>query len=220
MNRTQENASLFERRRPLVPDAPEWFNRARDIANRRPVFRSLPDPPPPPSPRRARAESCIRFRGRPLVLVLSLVVLPLVFGIGFWTRGPSGSGEAAVAHSEPDAAVTKIAANNSGRDPGAKPADLASARGAMSAPPNEIENLDRHQHPVDLQTGEPGRDTLDWPPPDSAIVALPGDRADRNVALSPSFATNDDFAAGFSLKRPGQVRQISAEVLRPASPSV
>jgi hypothetical protein len=112
MNRTQENASSFEWRRPLVPDAPEWFNRARDVANRRPVFRSLPDPPPPPPRCRSRAESRIRFHGRPLVLVLSLVALPLVFGIGFWTHGSSGSGEAAVAHSEPGAAALYIPAQN------------------------------------------------------------------------------------------------------------
>jgi hypothetical protein len=148
---------------------------------------------------------------------LSLVALPLVFGIGFWTRGPSGSGEAAVAHSEPDAAATNTAADNSGRDPGAKPADLASARGALSAMPNENETLDRQHHPVDLQTDEPGLDTLDSAPPISAIVTLPGDHADHNVALSHSRAIGDDFATGFSLKTPGPVRQISAEVLRPAS---
>jgi hypothetical protein len=87
----------------------------------------------------------------------------------------------------------------------------------MSAMPNEDEALDRHQHPVELQTGEAGLDTLDSPPPDSVIVALPADRGDRHVVLSHFRATDEDLATGFSLKTPGHVRQISAEVLRPAS---
>jgi hypothetical protein len=46
---------------------------------------------------------------------------------------------------------------------------------------------------------------------------VPADRADHKVVRIPSRATSDDFAAGFTLKTPGQVPQISAEVLKPTS---
>jgi hypothetical protein len=148
---------------------------------------------------------------------LSVVAFPLVFGIGFWTRCLQGSGEGAADHGEPGAAAANITAEYSVRDPGTKPADLASAREAVSAMPNEYGILDRRQHPVDSQTGESGRDTLDSTPPISAIVALPADRGERNVALSHSRVTGDDLATSFSLMTLGHVRQITAEVLRPAS---
>ncbi len=218
MNRTQENASSIERARPPVPEAPDWFNRARDIANRRPVFRSLPTPPPPP-PRmtRRRIEPLIGFLGRPLVLTLSLAALPLFFGIGYWMCGLPEARSRDATHSDPGADTANIIVGNSSLDAGTGSMDLASAREAVDTTPNEHGNLDRYQRSIDTQAGEQWRALPDSTRPNTAIVALPVDRADDKIVLGPSRVTSDDFAVGFSLKTPGQVRQISAEVLKPTS---
>jgi hypothetical protein len=148
---------------------------------------------------------------------LSLVALPSVFGIGYWMRSLPEARNRDATRSEPGADMTNIVGDKSSLDAGTKSMDLASAREAVSTTPNEHGSLDPHQHPMDMQTSEQGSAFLDSTLPNPAIVALPVDRADHKVVLSPSRATSDDFAAGFSLKTPGQVRQISAEVLKPTS---
>ena len=75
-------------RRPLLPDAPEWFNRARVHANQRQTLGLDPIP---------LARNCFvpyggaagrwRIRNRMIALGLLLVAVPFVFLMGFWTRG-------------------------------------------------------------------------------------------------------------------------------------
>jgi len=74
--------------RPLLLDAPEWFNRARAAANQMQMFRLRPVPP---------GQNCfVPYRGaggrwgirnKAIFLGLSLTAVPIVFLIGFWMRG-------------------------------------------------------------------------------------------------------------------------------------
>jgi hypothetical protein len=217
MNRTQENASSFGPVRPLVPDAPDWFNRARDFANRRPNFRSLPEPPPPPRRSRPRADSSIRFHDRPLVLVMSLVALPLVVGIVLGLRDRARDDRDTAGRSA-DAARQDVVTDDTGREHGTKPVELAVAQTTDGAVRRDTELFDQNRNSTTPQSDQPGFDARDSKPSKTVQVTLPGDRGEPNRALGPSRVTGDDLAGGFSLKRPGQIRHISAEVLRPASP--
>lgn len=73
--------------RPLLPDAPDWFNRARDRANQRQLLGAEPVP---------FAGNCFVPKGdaarhrqilnKPIAVGLSLIALPAVFLMGFWTH--------------------------------------------------------------------------------------------------------------------------------------
>ncbi len=91
MSHTQGQDSSFDRRRPLVSDAPDWFNRARARANGRQVFQPRPVPRPAMTfaPGNPFARFWLRHKGTCL-RVLPLVALPVVFAIGYWSRGAVG----------------------------------------------------------------------------------------------------------------------------------
>jgi hypothetical protein len=174
MNRTQENESSFERSRPLVPEAPDWFNRARDIANRRPVFRSLPTPPPPP-PRtaRPRTEPLTRFLGSPLVLALSIVALPSVFGVGYWMRSLPEAGNRAAAQSGRATARENLVDHPSGQAIVAEWEEVALASAETTAIPDEDTTVDHDQIPTESKTQDWGLGPQKTLAPDTAAVASP-----------------------------------------------
>jgi hypothetical protein len=221
MNRTQENESSFERSRPLVPEAPDWFNRARDIANRRPVFRSLPTPPPPPPPR-TLAESRNRFGRQLLVVVPSLVALPLIIVIGYWSRSLPGAGNRAAAQSGRATARENLVDHPSGQAIVAEWEEVALASAETTAIPDEDTTVDHDQIPTESKTQDWRLGPQKSLAPDTAAVASPErgspvvqETFGRVVWLGQE--TGHNAEAGFSLRRPGAIRQISAEVVQPAS---
>ena len=74
--------------RPCLPDAPDWFNRARVRAKQRQSV-ALPPVPPTRSCSMPRGGFAGRWRihNKAIALGMSLVALPIVFLMGFWTRG-------------------------------------------------------------------------------------------------------------------------------------
>ncbi len=87
MNTAQDDGRPRRESRPILPDAPEWFNQARLRANQRQTYR----PRPAPLPNRwwwARSESAwFKQIRRNSILIGALLALPAVFCAGFWTHG-------------------------------------------------------------------------------------------------------------------------------------
>lgn len=221
MDRAQRQDSSIEPRRPSVIDAPDWFNRARTRANQRQVFH--PRPVPLPGVSSATGASATGLWRRPkvaLIRVLPLVALPIVFGIGFWTRGVVGLAEretasvgesgsvstVVLAHRAPDGTAKERAAI-----PVAKPVD-----GALA--------MADHAGAEKIAGNDNLKDSAARPPEIASRQSLPSAIAPAQVESVPPkspriFGTPPAItpADGFSLQTPGLVRQVSAEVVRPTS---
>src|SRR5579859_87139 len=93
MKGTTADESPGELRRPYLTDAPEWFNRARARSNRSQVFHPRvyrPRPVPRPGASSTIAlprERWWRRNQKKLIRALPLFALPVVFAMGFWSRG-------------------------------------------------------------------------------------------------------------------------------------
>jgi hypothetical protein len=219
-------ASTFDRRRPLVIDAPDWFNRARARADARQSFRPRPVPPPSITfePANLATRLWLRHR-RTLIRVLPFVTLPLVFGFGFWARGVVGPGGGEIGRSGESASV-----GESGSEPAAAMVEVrgderTDARVKGGDAPARVEVAARYEVRAAPEPSKPLNNGVGRAEQSSALAHAPevaaaqggGNPAVGQQAAHLLPAKDPDLADGFSLKTPGAVKQVSAEVIRPAS---
>jgi hypothetical protein len=222
MNRAQGQSSPGESRRPLLTDAPDWFNRARTRTNQQPVFQPVvyqPRPVPLPEITLATRFAAAPWWLRPkstLIRVLPLIALPLVFGIGYWSRGivRETVPETAIDARDADDLVSTSRPEAISQQP-VMPRTVPPA--ADHAPAHEVDVARNNTQPapgmrmpreIDPRFGighDPSRSI------DAAITQNPDKSRDVLLADVESPQTLD----GFSLKRPVFVREAAAEVIRP-----
>jgi hypothetical protein len=211
MSSWQRQDSSHEVRRPPVAGAPEWFNRARAAANQRQVFRPRPAPITriSPGPDAAVNRSSPRRDGR-WIFGLALVAVPLVFSAGYCARGtrenpdrPPASGrlEAGVAEARPENHRAEVEAS----EPADVPVGPTAARGASE--PDE-RGLAEQNVPAPIAASSP-IDHRRSPTVEIAAAAI------ETPPASPARAI--ETPDGFSLRSPGLVRQISAEIVQPVN---
>ncbi len=232
MNHTQGQNSSFNRssdngQRPLLTDAPDWFNRARARGDTRQTFH--PRPVPIPSITFEPGNPALRMwsrHKRTLLRVLPFVALPLVFGFGFWARGVVGpsdtrfakSGETASvgeSGSEPAAALVEVRGERTdarvkGEDAPARVEVAVRDEGRVV--PGRPEALNKGAGAAMQSAAHPSAHAPEVAAAQGGVNPAFGQRAPHSL---PTIVAEP--ADGFSLKAQGNVKHISAEVIRPAN---
>lgn len=241
MSHTQGQESSFVRRRPLVSDAPDWFNRARARADQRQVFQPRPVPLPAITfaPGNPVARWWLRHKGTCL-RVLPLVALPVVFAIGYWARGAVGPGVGETASVGKSEFATVRGSNLDEESIRAIASRLLAERAATGNVPTRIEiparddtqpapvqaipNTDGSGSGIPAGMGPPPRGPSEPALAHNRIQPQFGQQAAHSSPFpaaaptaAPVAAPTAEPADGFSLKTAGIVKQVSAEVLRPAA---
>ena len=204
------NASSAEPLRPMLTDAPEWFNRARVRTNGQSVF--LPrvyKPQPVPLPRRAVTGGVPSAGFWPsqqskMLLVLPVVALPFVFALGFCMHGMMIQSELATADADATGAVPPTAVLN---EPVARVAERPAAAPA-------VEQIPPDQSKVAVAEN-PSPHVVTHHKPQLATV-VPRKNGPSTWGIPPIANPSTEPADGFALRTAGQVRQVSAKAIRPA----
>jgi hypothetical protein len=228
MNRTQRPSSFFDRRRPLLSDAPDWFNQARARANdrRNPPPRLVPLPAIVFKPANPVGRLWLQHH-RNVLRGLPFVALPIVFGIGFWARGvvgPAGRETAGVGEGRSRAAVAPF---NGGIENKSK-VEFTGALPERTLKPDEparndvAARVDHPPSPPAVAGSDPALHRVDVnSQPENVIAAIPDQihpAPPQPVAQSsPALVVQAQPADGFSLKPAGGVKQVSAEIIRPTN---
>jgi hypothetical protein len=227
MSRTQGQDVSGESRRPLLTDAPDWFNRARSRANRQPAFRTLVYlPRQVPLPTRSspnRSSLADLWKGNPKVLLCALfaTALPIVFAMGFWTRGLVSPVVGETASEGAGGLQAAVAARQAAEDESREPAAVKDEEPAVAQSTAETPSR------PDKAAAVEDRDA----PPDVAPAVMPAQmaRGTRGAegagALIVNGGQTDDVrldqekpsnpGQDFLLPTAGGVRHVSAEVIRP-----
>jgi len=240
MSHTQGQGSSFDRR-PLVSDAPDWFNRARVRANQRLVFQPRPVPLPAITfaPGNPAARWWLRHKGICL-RALPLVALPVVFAIGYWTRGavaPRVGETASVGKSEAAplrpsnldeerirAVASRLLAERAATGNVPTRIEIAAHDDAQPALVQALPNREGSGSGIQTGMGPPPRGPSEPALAHNRIQPRFGQQAAHSSpfpaaapAATPAVTPVAEPADGFSLKTAGIVKQVSAEVIRPAA---
>ena len=210
--RHRQDFSSRDGRRPPIAGAPEWFNRARATANQRQVFHPRPIPFVQIPEAEAAVTSSSRLRDGRWILGLALVAVPLVFCAGYCTRGMLKAAERPSASGRLTRAVARTRPENHKAVRRAKAPVHLSVNSPAAGAPSEADGGRLSAQSVPARSSAPrGMDRHQSP----AIQIVAASGSTESPPASPAGAS--ETSDGFSLKTPGLVRQISAEVVKPVN---
>jgi hypothetical protein len=192
--------------RPLLPDAPAWFNQARARSNQRPTFKS--SPPPLSIAWSWMREAKLRLKSsspHAILIAALLLALPVTFCVGFCTRGAvapapretAGRGHVRIAN-------VRLAGV---RNAEAQPQVIASQIAAQPVPPAQISASPQveQETPVVAVAAQARPPEPVAPRAEPEHIAKSISRRNKLVAASanPELRNEGSPATGFGLTPPG-----------------
>jgi hypothetical protein len=192
--------------RPMLPDAPAWFNEARARSNQRPTFAS--SPPPLSIAWSWMREAKLRLKSsspQAILIAALLMALPVTFCVGFCTRGSvapapretAGRGHVRIGH------VRLAGVRNAEAKPQVIAAQIA-AQPTAPAPMGGMRQDDQASAVVALEA-QTQRQEQAAPIRESEHMAKAISRHNKLVAASadPELRNEGPPASGFGLTPPG-----------------
>jgi hypothetical protein len=173
MGATQHNHRPRRENRPMLPDAPAWFNQARARSNQRQTFRPVPLPQ-----RRSWMRDVKTWlkssRQNAMLAAALLLAFPAIFYAGFWTRSAFSP--------EPRSTADREAARSDRQRPA-----QAQDQGAEQ-PRKNAENAARQVIPAQPAAGPEAANVVVNNVPSETVVAV----AEVRPALSDPIAPRDE----------------------------